>query len=74
MSETNGANGSKTGGRLIGRFTEAALLKRAKEVVDEKSKASDIFDEEAEKSLPRFKKSGAYLLCIELFSAHYLNV
>lgn len=48
------SNGS---GRLIGRFTEGALLKRAKEVVEEKSKASDIFDEEAEEALPRFKKS-----------------
>lgn len=45
------------GNRLVGRFTEAALLKRAKDIVEEKSKASNIFDEEAEKSLPRFSKS-----------------
>lgn len=51
-------NGNATADRLVGRFTEKTLLKRAKEVVAEKSKASDIFDEEAEKSLPRFKKSG----------------
>lgn len=50
-------NGNGTADRLVGRFTEKALLKRAKEVVAEKSKASDIFDEEAEKSLPQFKKS-----------------
>jgi len=50
-------NGTSTGDRLVGRFTEASLLKRAKEVVAEKSQASEIFDEEAEKSLPRFKKS-----------------
>ena len=53
-------NGTSTGDRLVGRFTEASLLKRAKEVVAEKSQASEIFDEEAEKSLPRFKKSGGY--------------
>lgn len=51
------SNGKSTGDRLVGRFTETALLKRANEVVAEKSKASDIFDEEAEKSMPRFKKS-----------------
>lgn len=47
------------GDRLVGRFTESALLARAKEVVEEKSKASSIFDEEAENALPRFKRSGA---------------
>ncbi|KAL7555313.1 hypothetical protein ACHAWF_018975 [Thalassiosira exigua] len=46
-----------SGDRLVGRFTESALLKRAKEIVGQKSKASDIFDEEAERSLPRVKKS-----------------
>ena len=51
---------SNNGDRLIGRFTESALLKRAKEIVEAKTKASDIFDEEAEKALPRFKKSGGY--------------
>jgi len=50
--ETNG--GSE---RLVGRFTEKALLKRAEEVVLEKSKASTIFDEEAERAQPRFKRS-----------------
>lgn len=43
--------------RLVGRFTEGALLKRAKEVVEQKSKASTIFDEEAEQAVPQFKKS-----------------
>mmetsp|Transcript_24683 Transcript_24683/g.49896 ORF Transcript_24683/g.49896 Transcript_24683/m.49896 type:complete len:414 (-) Transcript_24683:86-1327(-) len=43
--------------RLVGRFTEAALLKRAREVVEEKSKTSTIFDEEAERQVPRFDKS-----------------
>jgi len=51
------SNGKSTGDRLVGRFTEKALLKRAKDVVDLKSKASDIFDEEAENSMPRFKTS-----------------
>ena len=55
----NGKGGKPSSERLIGRFTEKTLLKRAKEVVQEKSKASDIFDEEAESLLPRFKKSGA---------------
>eukprot|EP00581_Thalassiosira_minuscula_P007361 CAMPEP_0183703874 /NCGR_PEP_ID=MMETSP0737-20130205/1437_1 /TAXON_ID=385413 /ORGANISM="Thalassiosira miniscula, Strain CCMP1093" /LENGTH=416 /DNA_ID=CAMNT_0025930675 /DNA_START=219 /DNA_END=1469 /DNA_ORIENTATION=- len=50
-------NGKSTGDRLVGRFTEKTLLKRAKEVVAEKSNASDIFDEEAEQLLPRFKKT-----------------
>ncbi|KAL7507423.1 hypothetical protein ACHAXN_004595 [Cyclotella atomus] len=45
------------GDRMIGRFTESALLAKAKEVVEEKSKASSIFDEDAEKALPRFKMS-----------------
>ena len=44
--------------KMIGRFTEEALLKRAKEVVEEKAKGSAIFDEEAEKLMPRFKKTG----------------
>mmetsp|Transcript_7432 Transcript_7432/g.16064 ORF Transcript_7432/g.16064 Transcript_7432/m.16064 type:complete len:415 (-) Transcript_7432:2133-3377(-) len=48
---------NSNGDRLVGRFTESALLKRAKEVVAEKSAASEIFDEEAEKSFPRFHKS-----------------
>ena len=50
---------------MIGRYTEQALLKRAKEVVEEKGKGSAIFDEEAEKAVPRFKSKGectSYLL------------
>ncbi|KAL7456850.1 hypothetical protein ACHAWC_008330 [Mediolabrus comicus] len=42
---------------MIGRYTEEALLKRAKEVVEEKAKGSDFFDEDAEKDMPRFKRS-----------------
>jgi hypothetical protein len=45
-------------GRMIGRYTEQALLKRAKEVVEEKGKGSDIFDEAAENAMPRFKTKG----------------
>ena len=48
------------GDRMVGQFTEKALLKRAKEVVTEKSKTSDIFDDEAERLLPRFKRSGGF--------------
>mmetsp|Transcript_18315 Transcript_18315/g.39587 ORF Transcript_18315/g.39587 Transcript_18315/m.39587 type:complete len:417 (-) Transcript_18315:1943-3193(-) len=51
------SGGKSTGDRLVGRFTEKTLLKRAKDVVAQKSKASDIFDEEAEKLVPRFKRS-----------------
>lgn len=51
------SNSKSNGDRLVGRFTEKALLKRAKDIVEEKSKASNIFDEDAEKSLPRFEKS-----------------
>ena len=51
-------NGKSTGDPLIGRFTESALLKRAKDIVEAKKKASDTFDEEAEKALPLFQRSG----------------
>jgi hypothetical protein len=51
-------NGKSTGDRLVGRFTESALLKRAKDIVEAKKKASDTFDEEAEKALPLFQRSG----------------
>ncbi len=53
-------NGNSTGDRLVGRFTESALLKRAKDIVEAKKKASDTFDEEAERALPRFQRSGEY--------------
>lgn len=42
--------------RLVGRFTEGALLKRAREVVEEKSANSQIFDKAAEGLIPKFKK------------------
>ncbi len=48
---------------MIGRYTEQALLKRAKEVVEEKGKGSAIFDEEAEKAVPRFKSKGECASC-----------
>ena len=51
----------KSSGRMVGRFTERALLKRAKECVEEKSRGSDIFDDEAEKVIPRFKRTGKSL-------------
>ena len=50
--------------RMIGRYTEQALLKRAKEVVEEKGKGSAIFDEEAEKAVPRFKSKGECTSCL----------
>ena len=56
-----------TKGNMIGRYTEEALLKRAKEVVEEKAKGSDFFDEDAEKDMPRFKRTGEYILCINAF-------
>ena len=57
------------GDRMIGRYTEKALLKRAKEVVEEKSKGSTIFDEEAENALPRFYSKGeciSYIVSINV--------
>ena len=44
---------ASNGDRLVGKFTERALMKRAEEVVTEKSKTSEIFDAEAEKILAR---------------------
>ena len=41
---------STTGDRLVGRFTESVLLKKAKDIVEAKKRDSDIFDEEAEKA------------------------
>ena len=58
MAPSNGTSNGGSSQRLVGRFTETTLLNKAKEVVAEKSKASTIFDEEAEKAMPRFKKSG----------------
>jgi hypothetical protein len=49
---------STTGDRLVGRFTESVLLKKAKDIVEAKKRDSDIFDEEAEKAIPLFQKSG----------------
>lgn len=58
----------KMTGRMIGRYTEAALLKRAKEVVEEKGSGSAIFDEEAEKVIPRFYAKGeCYISCVSLY-------
>jgi hypothetical protein len=51
---------ASNGDRLVGKFTERALMKRAEEVVTEKSKSSEIFDAEAEKMLPRFNRSGEF--------------
>ena len=59
---SNGNSSSSSHNRLVGRFTEATLLKKAKEVVAEKSKASTMFDDEAEKAMPRFKKSGKFYI------------
>jgi len=71
MAPSNGtSNGNSSSQRLVGRFTEATLLKKAKEVVAEKSKASTMFDEEAEKAMPRFKKSGKKL-CVDISCAHF---
>lgn len=61
------SNMTASKGKMIGRYTEEALLKRAKEVVEEKAKGSDFFDEDAEKDMPRFKRTGEYILCINAF-------
>lgn len=64
MAPSNGTSNGSSSSRLVGRFTEATLLKKAKEVVAEKSKASTMFDEEAEKAMPRFKKSGKFYIYV----------
>ena len=69
MAPSNGTSNGNSTQRLVGRFTEATLLKKAKEVVAEKSKASTMFDDEAEKAMPRFKKSGKKL-CVDI-CAHF---
>ena len=64
------------GDRMVGRFTESALLARAKEVVEEKSKASSIFDSEAEKALPQFKLSGEFdnaVMLVYLVVFHFIR-
>ena len=55
-------------GQMVGRYTTEALLKRAKEVVEEKGKDSNIFDEEAERDMPRLKKTGE---CTYILSYQY---
>jgi hypothetical protein len=44
--------------KKIGDFTEAHLLKRAKEVVEEKTKDSAILDVHAEDRIPKFDEKG----------------
>lgn len=46
-----------SGDRLIGRFTERALLQRAQEVVKEKSNAATIFNEETEAAFAKFDRA-----------------
>ncbi len=58
---------ASNGDRLVGKFTERALMKRAEEVVTEKSKTSEIFDAEAEKILPRFNRSGEFHISVWVF-------
>ena len=47
----------------IGEYTEGHLLKRAAEVVGEKTKGSEILDRAAENRIPKFDKSGMCLRC-----------
>ena len=63
-----------TKGKMIGRYTEEALLKRAKEVVEEKAKGSDFFDEDAEKDMPRFKRTGEYILYVLMRFGHLVTM
>jgi hypothetical protein len=67
---------ASTGDRLVGKFTERALMKRAEEVVTDKSKSSEIFDAESEKMLPRFNRSGEFILargCRPTFPAYDIS-
>lgn len=49
----------------IGEYTEGHLLKRAAEVVGEKTKGSEILDRAAENRIPKFDKSGMCLKTIQ---------
>jgi hypothetical protein len=44
--------------KKIGEFTEGHLLKRAKEVVQEKTNGSTVLDVHAEERIPKFTKAG----------------
>ena len=44
--------------KKIGGFTEGHLLKRAKEVVEEKTKDSEVLEPAAEQRIPKFDKQG----------------
>jgi hypothetical protein len=44
--------------KKIGEFTVGHLLKRAKEVVEDKTKGSVFLDVHAEERIPKFKKEG----------------
>ena len=47
-------------GEKIGEFSEGHLLKRAAEVVGEKTKGSEVLDPAAENRIPKFDKSGMF--------------
>ena len=53
----------------IGEFSEGHLLKRAAEVVEEKTKGSEVLDPAAENRIPKFDKSGMYPLFFILMLA-----
>ena len=53
--------------KMIGEFSEGHLLKRAKEVVEDKTKDSAVLDVHAEERIPKFKKKGR-LPQVECFS------
>ena len=44
--------------KKIGDYTEGHLLKRAKEIVEDKTRDSDVLDTAAEARIPKFEKSG----------------
>lgn len=54
---TSNSNGTGGGGVRIGKYSEEFLLKRASDIVKEKTKSSTVFDEEAENSMPKFDRS-----------------
>lgn len=58
----------------IGKYGVNYLLKRAAQILEAKSKGSDLFDEEAENEFPRFNTSGECTpLLYDTYIYKYIN-
>ena len=53
----------------IGKYGVSYLLKRAAQILDAKSKGSELFDDDAENEFPRFNSSGEYMhICFYMYA------